>query len=59
MWLLGHIAPRHLQVIGIFLALGALVTLPGCWVNSINGLSEAGVSGSDKDQTFDAGFLGS
>jgi len=42
----------------ILLALTGLLVLPGCWVDSINGLSEAKYLGSDKDQAFDPILLG-
>jgi hypothetical protein len=47
------------RISAIFLALVGLLVLPGCWVRSVNGLSEAEFFGStDKDQTFDSGLLG-
>jgi len=46
------------RIAGIFLMFTALLSLPGCWVTSIEGLSEAGLLESDKDQTFDAGLIG-
>jgi hypothetical protein len=45
----------HFRLFGAIFVLAGLITLPACWVTSINGLSEAG----DKDQSFDAGLLGS
>jgi hypothetical protein len=40
------------------LTLASLLVLPGCWVTSLNGLSDAGLFENDGDQTFDAGLLG-
>jgi hypothetical protein len=45
------------KIPGILLALAGLLVLPGCWVSSINGLSEA-LFGTDKDQTYDPALLG-
>lgn len=47
-----------LRIIAILLALLGLLVLPGCWVQSINGLSEAELLGTDKDQVYDPGLLG-
>ena len=54
MLLSGAIRSRSAANIALLLlALINLLVLPGCWVNSINGLSEAKYLGSDKDQAFD------
>lgn len=47
-----------IRMAGVLLVFAGLLVLPACWVKSINGLREGGVFGSDKDQTFDAGLLG-
>lgn len=46
------------RIAAILLSLVSLLALPGCWVQSINGLSEAELFGTDKDQTYDPGLLG-
>jgi len=50
---------RVFRLAGILLALVGLLMLPACWVTSINGLSEQGLSGSDQDQIFDPSLVGS
>lgn len=46
------------KISAIFLTMAGLLVLPGCWVQSINGLYDAGLFASDKDQFFDSGLLG-
>jgi len=59
MLLSGHVRSRSaVRIAAIVLAVAGLLVLPGCWVQSINGLSEAGLFGTDKDQTYDPGLLG-
>jgi hypothetical protein len=45
-----------LRIAGIVLALAGLLVLPGCWVTSINGLSE---EDKDPDLVFDQSLIGS
>lgn len=43
----------------VLFMLAGLLVLPGCWVQSVNGLSEAAPFGtSDKDQTYDPALVG-
>jgi hypothetical protein len=46
------------RIAAVLFALAGLLVLPGCWVQSINGLSEAEFLGTDKDQVYDPGLLG-
>ena len=56
----GVVAVRRLQVrnAGIVLAIAGLLVLPGCWVQSINGLNEAELLARDKDQVSDPNLPG-
>jgi hypothetical protein len=47
-----------LRIAALALMLLALIVLPGCWVQSINGLNEAGPFSYDKDQIYDSDLLG-
>jgi len=42
----------------VALAFVGLLSLPGCWVSSLGGLSEAGAWGTDKDQVSEPDLLG-
>lgn len=51
-------AALTLRIAAFALPLLALLVLPSCWVQSINGLSEAGPFSYDKDQIYDSDLLG-
>ena len=59
MWLSMPVRFRAMvRIAAVPVVLVGLLALPACWVQSINGLSEAGVTGSDQDRVYDPGLLG-
>jgi len=60
MWIFRSIHFRAtVRIVAVVLALAGLLVLPGCWVQSVNGLSEAEpFVSTDKDQTYDPSLLG-
>ena len=59
MWIFRSIHFRAtVRIVAVVLALAGLLVLPGCWVQSIHGLSESGWFNSDKDQVSDPVLLG-
>ena len=46
------------RISAILLAFASSLVLPSCWVSSINGLSEAELFETDKDQAYDPALLG-